>query len=64
MSQAFLPVDSIGSCALVAESEQTTPFYPMDSVTIRMHNCQSDNQDLCGSNPQKMVSENLNNLGG
>jgi hypothetical protein len=31
---------------------------PIASFKIRMHNSQSDNQDLCGSNPQKMGSEN------
>jgi len=36
----------------------------MDSFKIRMHNSQSDNQDIYGSNPQKMGSENLNNLSG
>ena len=30
----------------------------MDSFKIRMHKYQSDNQDLCGGNPQKMGSEN------
>ena len=30
----------------------------MDSFKIRMHKYQSDNQDLCGGNPQKMGTEN------
>jgi hypothetical protein len=30
----------------------------MDSFKIRMHNSESDNQDLCGGNPRKMGSEN------
>jgi len=29
---------------------------------IRMHKSQSDNQDLCKGNPDKMGSENLSNL--
>jgi len=36
----------------------------MDSLKIRIHNSQSDNQDTYKDNTQKMGSEKLSNLSG